>query len=214
VAVAVPNTRLLPTREGGGSLGAEDARALADAIGGEVVAAQFLAEGALLEPSGGSAEAPAATVRRDLVGDPDDAVAWLVAAGLPADAALPGAAEGTITFAPAAWAYLARLERANEELQRANMRLARENLGVHDAAAASVIGRYEAQVTEERRRNMELSAENRRLAEQLEIEIEVARRNDQYFQAARAKLNERHHRVIEGIHRRTIAPLRAFRGRD
>ena len=208
VAVAVPNTRMLPTREARGSLGADEARRLADAIDGEIVAAQFLADGALIRSTGRPTEALDARVRHDLVGDPEDAVAWLLAAGVPGDAVGAGLAEATITFAPARWAYLTRLERANEELQLANTRLARKSLGVHDAAAASVIGRIDAELREEQARNQQLAGENEYLKKQLEIEVEVARRNDEYFQAARAKLNQRHHRLVEAVHRRTVRVLR------
>ena len=204
VAVAVPNSRLLPESAARHSLGRREAERLAEAIGGDVVAVQYLAEGSLLEPAGEPGAAPAARVRRDLIGDPDDAVAWLVAAGAPVTA---GAAEGTLTFAPSGLAYLTRLERANDELTRANARLARAHLGVHDAAAASVVARFEAQLAAAEARNEALEAENKGLAERLGSAVEVARQNDEYFQAARAKLLQRHHRVAEGLYRRS-APLR------
>ena len=89
-------------------------------------------------------------------------------------------------------AQLQRLEAAYWSLRRANARLARENLGRHDAAAASVVGPLTTELEEIRR--------------QLAIEIEVARQNDEYFQAARAKLDEPHHRAAERLYQ-VIAKL-------
>ena len=89
-------------------------------------------------------------------------------------------------------AQLERLEAAYWSLRRANARLARENLGRHDAAAASVVGPLTTELEEIRR--------------QLAIEVEVARQNDEYFQAARAKLDEPHHRAAERLYQ-VIAKL-------
>lgn len=78
---------------------------------------------------------------------------------------------------------LRALERANEELRRANTRLAREHLGRSDSAAASIIHQRD---------------EARRL---LAIEQQVARDNDRYFQDARRQLQRPHHRAADKLAR-------------
>jgi hypothetical protein len=94
-------------------------------------------------------------------------------------------------------ARVQRLEEAVASLRRANARLMREQLGRHDAAAASLVG--------------QLSDTRRRLA----VEIEVGRRNDEYFQAARSKLLEPHHRAAERLQEivRSIPGGRALKRR-
>ena len=51
-----------------------------------------------------------------------------------------------------------------------------------------------------------LTTELEEIRRQLAIEIEVARQNDEYFQAARAKLDEPHHRAAERLYQ-VIAKL-------
>ena len=189
VALVVPNTRHMDHGRFRNAIGLDEARSIAERLGGEIVATQHLAEGALLERAGEADGAPAVRIHRDLLADPEDAFAWLVAAGLPGAGA--DAVAASVTFAPVHRAFIGHLERANAELRRANVRLAREKLGVHDAAAAAFVARYE-------RLQRELEATKKQLA----IEIEVGRRNDEYFQAARAKLDEPQHRAAEGIYRR------------
>ena len=115
------------------------------------------------------------------------ALRWTAAGdGAPAPAAAAGG-----PAPPPAVDRVAQLETALASLRRANARLARERLGRHDAGAASIVW----QLAETRRR--------------LDTEVEVARRNDEYFQAARAKLGEPHHRAAE----RLGGIVRSLRGR-
>lgn len=105
---------------------------------------------------------------------------------------------------------IARLERANAELARANARLAREKIAHHDSAASVYVGRADRRVLDLEAVVAERDREIAELRRRLAREIEAAKRNDEYFQAARAKLHERHHRVAEGLHRR-LARLRPGR---
>ncbi len=160
------------------------AEALAERIGAQVAGVQLLVHGSLIAgPGQVPAEAPASVT--DGAGA-DRACRVLLTANVGEDE-LSRAASAQLMFALESvhGAQLLRLEAAYWSLRRANARLTRENLGRHDAAAASIVGR--------------LSTELKTVKHQLEIEIEVARRNDEYFQAARAKLNEPHHRAAERL---------------
>jgi capsule polysaccharide export protein KpsE/RkpR len=56
--------------------------------------------------------------------------------------------EARLELAPAHNRYMLNLERANAELRRANARLARARLGKADSAAASLLGKLEAEKEE------------------------------------------------------------------
>lgn len=229
VLVVVPNTRHLATPGVTHAFAFEDARRLADQIGGEVVATQHLTEGSLIAPDRAPEGAGTvdAEVHTGAVADGDDAHAWLLAANVttPRASSAPVEVRATLTLAPVHRAYTSRLEQANAKLWRSNNRLARESLGQHDSAAAAVVGRLNAQAREAelqnraaefRHREAEarvagLEAEVASLRHRLEIEIEVGRRNDEYFQAARAKLLEPHHRLVEGVVARTTRVRRVTR---
>jgi hypothetical protein len=159
--------------------------ALAERLGGVVAGAQVLVQGSMIATIGGE---PPAAVELDSGSVHDGAVHRLLFAVNVDEEAASRAADtlAQVVVESAFTTQLARLEAAYWELRRANARLTRENLGRHDAAAASVVGRLSTELRETRR--------------QLEIEIEVARRNDEYFQAARAKLDEPHHRAAERLH--------------
>jgi SAM-dependent methyltransferase len=131
--------------------GYEDMTAVSERFPGAIVMSQFLAEASLIvdDDSGVGSE-----LRGRLVGDPGDAAwanHWLILLGV--GAAEADGAQAALTLAAAAHQneYMRTLERANEELLRANLRLGRSRLGVHDAAAASTEARrteLEAQVAE------------------------------------------------------------------
>lgn len=187
VVVGVPNTRLDAgfTSRAGLELGWDEARALASALGAELVE-QHLGEAALIGEAGDS------PLQGELVGaaaEPDDACAWLLVAGTELTEA---ATRLQFNAQPVHRAYLAALEAANAELERANARLARANLGRHDAGAASVVGRIEHETEQAL---SEARAEVARLEARLALEVEVAAQNDRFFQDARATLAKPEHRA-------------------
>ena len=173
------------------------AAALAAAFDRAELVPQRLAEASVIAAAAG----PVSGSLDDAETTAADVHAWLVVAGLPDAGSDPVAlAAGTLHRT-----YLLWLENANAELSRANVRLAREHLSVQDTAAASVVNRIHR--AEEARRRAEAAqhlaeAERDHAAALLEIEKEVAVRNHGYFEDARDKLAEPHHRIAEGIVRR------------
>jgi hypothetical protein len=156
------------------------AAAVAERIGATVAASQSLVHGSIIA---GPGTAPPAVA-------PDSAGVYpwrvLLTANVDeADLARAASARLALSLESLHSEQLERLEAAYWSLRRANARLSRENLGRHDAAAATVASR--------------LGREHEATTRQLQIEIEVGRRNDEYFQAARAKLNEPHHRAAEKL---------------
>ena len=155
------------------------AATLAARIPGATVTPQRLAEVSII------GDAPLTATLDGAGSDPADVEAWLVVAGLDAaDRAEPIAvAIGTVHRAYARW-----LDAANAALRRANVRMARERLGTHDAAAATTARRI-------------LAAEQERDAALDELNVV---RNDavQYFQITQRKLNLPHYRIAEGIAQR------------
>ena len=87
----------------------------------------------------------------------------------------------------------ARLERALTELQRANTLLAREQLGRHDAAAATIVGRLEQQALAARE-------ETREWQRRFEYEQALALQHHQWMKALESKLNAPHHRAAEKLY--------------
>jgi hypothetical protein len=193
LVVSVPNTTLGTGLGSALALGLQEARRLANELDGELVE-QHLAEAAVI---GAGADRPlTGTIVGDEPAEPDDACAWLVVAGLDATAA-----DTHLQFAarPVHRAYLNGLERANEELLRANARLARANLGRHDAGAAAVVARMEADTDAARAEADAARGELARLEDRLALEVEVAANNDRHFQAARAGLQRPEHRAVEAL---------------
>jgi hypothetical protein len=157
------------------------AKRVAERLGGRVVGRQAMVQASLIS---GAAEQSDPDV--SLAGDTGGAHRTLIVANVgeeEAERALDAVAG--LHAEPIDAAYIDRLETAYRAMRRANARLTRENLGRHDAAAASVIGR--------------LTTELEKAEYRLGIEIEVARRNDEYFQSARSKLGEPHHRAAERL---------------
>jgi hypothetical protein len=158
---------------------------VAERLRGIVAGSQVLVQGSMIASIGGE---PPAAVELDTGSVHDGAVHRLLLA-VNVDEEEASRAAGAVAQLVVDTTFvtqLGRLEAAYWELRRANARLTRKNLGRHDAAAASVVGR--------------LTTELRETSRQLEIEIEVARRNDEYFQGARAKLDEPHHRAAERLY--------------
>jgi hypothetical protein len=105
----------------GGRQALQDAELLRDQLGDAVLVVQQLAAGSLIGAGG----------------EPSNAAHLLVCANL---GAFPGdgtAAELDARAVPLSSGYVAYLERSNRALRDANVRLARERLGLHDAAAAT-----------------------------------------------------------------------------
>jgi hypothetical protein len=154
---------------------------LAGRIGGAVVIPQRLAQLSII----GAQPGPRTVTLDGVDPAPADVDAWLVVAGLPAgDGPEPIAvALGSLHRAYARW-----LDAANAALRRANVRMARERLGTHDAAAASTARRI-------------ATAESERDAARAELG-QVRNEAMQYFQITQRKLNEPHYRIAEGIVRR------------
>ena len=106
-----------------------EAGRLAEELGG-VTVCQRLAAGSLITRDGGEA---------------GDAVHFLVCVNIDAASA---AAPSSVTEAeavPLMTGYVRFLEEANRSLSEANVRLARERLGVHDSAAAALVAELQAQ---------------------------------------------------------------------
>jgi hypothetical protein len=166
-----------------------DAPSLAERLGALVAGEQLHVQGTLISgPDGAPGSSPAA------VGGSEEPPRRILLTANVEPEELERAASVRLALAleDVHAAQLERLEAAYWSLRRANARLARENLGRHDAAAASVVGPLTTELEEIRR--------------QLAIEVEVARQNDEYFQAARAKLDEPHHRAAERLYQ-AIAKL-------
>jgi hypothetical protein len=123
---------------GGGDKQWREAQRLRDQLGGAVLVVQQLAAGSLI---GAHAR-------------PSDAAHVLVCANLEALSANGAAAELDASAVPLLSGYVGYLEQSNRALREANVRLAREQLGVHDAAAAAVEARrteLEEQVADQKR---------------------------------------------------------------
>ena len=159
------------------------AAALAEHLGALVAGEQLHVQGTLISgPDGAPGAVPAAVG----TGDEPPRRVLLTANVEPEELERAASLRLALALEDVHAAQLERLEAAYWSLRRANARLARENLGRHDAAAASVVGPLTRELEEMRR--------------QLAIEVEVARQNDEYFQAARRKLDEPHHRAAERLY--------------
>lgn len=86
--------------------------------------------------------------------DGDDAVHYLVCANIDGDRLAQSAAMLGAAAVPLMTGYVRFLKDANQQLRHANARLARDRLGVHDSAAASLaprISELEKELAEQRR---------------------------------------------------------------
>jgi SAM-dependent methyltransferase len=165
--------------------GYDEMIAMRENFRGAIVRSQYLAEASLIVDDDSRAKSE---LRGRLVDDPGDpawANHWLILAGV--DAAEVDGAQAALTLAAAAYhnEYMRTLELANEELLRANVRLGRTRLGVHDAAAAST----EAHRTE-------LEAQVGELTRKLEAQRAETQRQ-------KAKLTAPRYRAVDAI--RTLA---------
>jgi 2-polyprenyl-3-methyl-5-hydroxy-6-metoxy-1,4-benzoquinol methylase len=139
-------------------------------------------------------------------GDPAWANHWIAAVGVETGELESATARLTVAMDLNQSRYMRALEEANADLRRINAQLGREHLGRHDAAVANVVRRIEEQrdagIREAEARRNEAEARRDDAERRLAIEVEVARRNDELFQQARAQLAKRPHRLILGLERR------------
>ncbi len=93
--------------------------------------------------------------------------------------------------------YMRGLERANQDLRAINVRLARESLGVHDAAAASVIRKLEDRIAQSK-----AEATEARLAERHWKDI--ADGNDWARRRAEQRLAQPRYRAVDAVRSRLL----------
>jgi SAM-dependent methyltransferase len=174
----------------------ERALALFDTLGEPVVLGQYHAEGSLL-----LRDAPAEELRGTLADDPAPQLTWanhwIALVNVPEETVSEALARMRVSAVPNQNEYMRALERANEQLWQTNGRLARQHLGVHDSAGASVVGRLD-------RRTKEAERRTRDLEERLALEVEVAKQNNRNFESARAVLHTSRHRAVDALHRRLV----------
>ena len=159
--------------------GYEEMRALIERLPEPALLCQRLGEASVIAPAG---ERDAVlTGRLEEAGDPDEAWAnhWIVACGVPAEQLRAASARLSFVASPQGNAYMRALEAANAELLRANARLARGWLGVHDAAAGAVVGNLAWQTSEATKWK------------------EIADRNDWARQGLQAQLDAPRHRAVD-----------------
>ena len=202
--------------------GFEEMQAAAERLGRALLLEQRLAEASVIRqsPAGGLAagsgdgdgdgdghagtldtEASGADLHGQLIGDDDldgDATwanHWLLLTNV--DSAEVARARLRLAFAaqPNHSAYMRILEGANAELRRANARLAREQLGRHDAAAAVVVRRLQERADAEEERADSAEAEARKWKD-------IADANDWGRRQAEGRLNAGAHRLVEATTRR------------
>jgi SAM-dependent methyltransferase len=153
MVLSLPNSRLFEEENEFHvtDYGFDEMRAVTEQFADPIVLSQFHAEASLIARAGPDAG-------RELQGrvaDPPDDVPsanhWLIVVGVDSTRVDAVEAALALTVEPQQNDYMRTLERANAQLYRANERLARTHLGVHDAAAASVEARaktLEARVAE------------------------------------------------------------------
>ena len=188
--VSLPNTRGFDEENPFhlAEFGYEEAIDLFDRFGEPTVLSQFLAEGSLLLKPNNSDGALEGQLVPPAQPAPEWANNWLAVVNVPPDELSQVQARLQIGVSANHNGYMRVLERANTELERANARLMRRWLGVHDAAAA---------LTE--RRVTEAEARTEQLERRLALEIEVAKRNDRYFQDARRALQSPRYQAVDRL---------------
>jgi 2-polyprenyl-3-methyl-5-hydroxy-6-metoxy-1,4-benzoquinol methylase len=142
LVLSVPNSKLLEEDNPFHmtDFGYEEAREAFADFPDVVILPQFLAEGSLIVPAG--AEGTDVSVNRADRDEPDYANHFIVCAGVPhAEVAAVHNGRLQVEAAPAYNRHVKALERAYDELRRANARLARQKLGKSGSAAASFLAK-------------------------------------------------------------------------
>lgn len=186
------------------NFGFEEAMELFARIGEPLIIQQRLAEGSILAPvvDGDDGENHRArVVDGDEDADPAWANHWLATYNVPRTDAIGASSLFRLVAVANQNRYMRALEQANADLYRINLKMGRERLGIHDAAAAAIIGRHQ-------RRAEEAEARAADLEKRLAMEVEVAFRNDELFQSARRQLDLPQHRAAARLARiRGVARL-------
>jgi hypothetical protein len=142
---------------------------------------QRLAEASVIAPADAGGEP--VTGRLEAARDEAEwANHWIVTVNVPVEQLRGASTRITFAAAPQASAYMRALEEANAELLRANARLSRTWLGLHDAAAASVLRRLSDKTAD---------------AEKWE---RIAGNNDWARAQLERQLQTRHHRAAASAH--------------
>jgi SAM-dependent methyltransferase len=187
IVVSIPNSRGFAEDNEfhATEFGYEEALDLFARIGTPTIIGQYLTEGSALIAVG-STDDPAtgeAQVTWDR-GAPEWANHWIAVFHAEAGEVAQLATRFRVTARADTNAYIRSLEQANAELHRTNQRLAQGWLGSHSASAASAVDQV------------------RDLQQRLEVEKQVAFRNDELFQGLRRQLSEPRYRIVDAIHYR------------
>lgn len=183
LVVSLPNSKGFEERNEFhvSDFGYEEMRALIARLPEPQVLEQRLAEASVIAPAGAGGE-PVSGRLEPVRDDAAWANHWIVTVNVPADELRGASAHVTFAAVPQASGYMRALEAANAELVRANARLARNWLGLHDASAASVLRRL---------------ADQSAAAEKWE---RIAGNNDWGRVQAERQLDTRLHRAVESAY--------------
>lgn len=120
--------------------GYDEMRETFERFDGAVILCQHLAEGSVLT---GAGEGLTGRVGAPEYAEPEYANNYIAVIGFGDGAVGEATAQLNLVTTPSHNRYMLELQAANEELRAANRRLSQAWLGVHDAAAASIVARYE-----------------------------------------------------------------------
>ncbi len=142
VIISLPNSRAFDEKNEFHvtNYGFEGAMRAFDRFPDRVVLYQFLAEGSLIRAEAGTRELEA-RIELESHGEPQYANHFICCANCGDSFAASGRME--LTAAPLHNSYVLHLERSVREMWQTNAKLARQKLGVHDSAAATLVTRYE-----------------------------------------------------------------------
>jgi SAM-dependent methyltransferase len=186
--------------------GFEEMQAAARRLGRPVIVEQRLGEASLLLPSW---EHGPLALRGGLTQPVSDDGAWanhwLLLVNI--DAAVVEEVRVRLSLAAAANpnAYMRQLEQANAELLQANRRLARQWLGIHDAAAAAVVRRLEERVEAAERDVEQARYETRQVQAEADKWQRIADDNDWGRRALETRLAEPRYAAVDAARDRLLA---------
>jgi 2-polyprenyl-3-methyl-5-hydroxy-6-metoxy-1,4-benzoquinol methylase len=168
LAVSVPNSRAFRERNPFHvtDFGYAEARSAFAGLGDATLLYQVLAEGSLILGDGAHPDDFRGRVGALEQAEPEYANAYIALVGFDAGAIAEATAELNLVATPNHNRYMIELERANEAYFQANRELGRGIYGKHDAAAATLVARYE----ESQRRVGELERHNAELERMLKQE--------------------------------------------
>ena len=202
LVVSVPNSRTFAEENEFHitDFGFDEARQLAERLGGATVLHQFLAEGSLIQ--GGKPEALDVDRPLNGHGEPEYANHFILCANLDdrLESGFPPV-RMQLAAAPVYNRHMLTLERANRDLWRENARLGRARLGHGDAGAATVLFRMQREL---RTRAERAEEENRSLVAEVEHLRHRARLLDAPRHVAIERARERlmNSKLLYGVVRR------------